>query len=578
MKTLIKLFNKFQYIFLFFLFTTILVAFYYFLFLERFYPNTYVGGVDVGGLSENEAVAKLQNFNFSNVVTFYYNDKKLSLSYEDLQIKHDVPKSVLDAKTIIHINNIEKFIKYSNPFIKKEYPLIHTYNEKYFQENLIDFYNTLDIPKSVEPYAYLENDRVEIFKGSEGYNLNTSEITKSLNKAISFNKNKNIELNLILDDPSISPETADLFRIRANNLLSKSLELKFEYQTFHPTDNDHVGMLNARGGYNESAILEYVENISSKVNRNPQNPLIVFEGGSIKEFLPAKDGVAVEKEKLKNTIITSLTSFENEDVSYINIDIPTINTPPDYSAGDINDLGINELIGSGGSRYAGSILSRIHNIKLASSKFNGVLIKPEEIISFNKILGDVSKETGYQQAYVIRDGGTVLGDGGGVCQVSTTLFRAALNAGLPIVERSPHSYRVSYYEQGSPPGIDATVYDPSPDLKIQNDTPGHILIQVINDPANKSLIFELYGTHDGRVAEISKPIISGSTAPPEDLYTDDPTLPTGTIKQIDWKAWGAKVYFDYKVTRNGETVQDKRFYSNYKPWQAKFLRGTGPAQ
>ena len=144
-----------------------------------------------------------------------------------------------------------------------------------------------------------------------------------------------------------------------------------------------------------------------------------------------------------------------------------------------------------------------------------------------------------------------------------------------MVERRPHSYRVGYYEQGSPPGLDATVYAPTTDLKIKNDTPAHILIQAIADPVNKTLVFDIYGTPDGRVATISKPNVGSAIAPPEDLYIDDPSLPAGTVKQIDWKAWGAKVSFIYKVERDNQVLQETTFYSNYRPWQAKFLKGTG---
>jgi vancomycin resistance protein YoaR len=194
------------------------------------------------------------------------------------------------------------------------------------------------------------------------------------------------------------------------------------------------------------------------------------------------------------------------------------------------------------------------------------------------MLGDVSVYTGYQQAYIIKGGQTVLGDGGGVCQVSTTFFRAALDAGLPIIERHPHAYRVSYYEQNSKPGFDATVYSPSVDLKVKNDTPAYILIQTKTDIKNATLTFELYGTSDGRVATVSSPYIWDVTPAPPALYIDDPTLPAGQIKQIDFAAAGAKTSFDYKVTRGEEILQQKTFYSNYRPWQARYLRGTKPNQ
>ena len=168
-----------------------------------------------------------------------------------------------------------------------------------------------------------------------------------------------------------------------------------------------------------------------------------------------------------------------------------------------------------------------------------------------------------------------MGDGGGVCQVSTTLFRAALAAGLPIAERQAHSYRVSYYENDSSPGIDATVYSPYPDFKIKNDTSAHILIQTNFNPKTTTLDFEFYGASDGRVSAVTKPKVWDSVPPPPDLYQDDPNLPAGVLKQINGKAAGAKVAFDYKVTRGKEVLQDRTFYSIYRPWQALYLRGVG---
>jgi len=135
---------------------------------------------------------------------------------------------------------------------------------------------------------------------------------------------------------------------------------------------------------------------------------------------------------------------------------------------------------------------------------------------------------------------------------------------------------VGYYEQKSQVGLDATIFDPTADLKFKNDTPAYLLIQVQTEVKNKKLTFALYGTHDGRTVTISKSRIWDQVPPPPDLYQDDPTLPRGQIKQIDWKAWGAKVAFDYKVERGSEVLQKRTFYSAYRPWQAIFLRGTKP--
>ena len=241
---------------------------------------------------------------------------------------------------------------------------------------------------------------------------------------------------------------------------------------------------------------------------------------------------------------------------------------------NVNNLGIRELLGEGVSYFRGSAAGRVHNITLASSKLNGLLLGPGETFSFNTALGEVSAATGYQPAYIIKGGRTILGDGGGVCQVSTTFFRAALNAGLPILERQAHAYRVSYYEQESFAGLDATVYSPKPDLKIQNDTPAHILIQARVFPQEFKLVFQLYGTADGRRATITNPRLWDQVAPPPPLYIDDPTLPKDEVRQVESPVWGAKAAFDWKVVRDGQILQERTFYSAYQPWQAVYLKGT----
>ena len=168
-----------------------------------------------------------------------------------------------------------------------------------------------------------------------------------------------------------------------------------------------------------------------------------------------------------------------------------------------------------------------------------------------------------------------MGDGGGVCQVSTTLFRAALNAGLPIVERTAHAYRVGYYENDSKPGFDATVFSPYVDLKIRNDTPASILIQTEIDKENNLLYFRFFGKKDTRRIEISPVTVYDVVSPLPEMRQDDPTLKKGVVKQVDFPAWGAKAIFSYKVTRGGGEVSfEKKFLSVYRPWAAVYLVGT----
>lgn len=374
-----------------------------------------------------------------------------------------------------------------------------------------------------------------------------------------------LELNLGYDDELLSEQTYSIGR--SDDILAN---MSLIFQAYLTGVN-----LSPAYRYSDEKLEQILSPIQQKVNIEPIEALFTFSNGRVSAFRPSSEGKQIDKDSVKKTL-----RKKSEAVLYAQtpqqttIHIPTKILYPKVTTDAVNSFGIKEIIAEGRSEYAGSIPNRIHNVNLAASRFNGVLIAPNEVFSFNKILGDVSEFTGYKQAYVIQNGRTVLGDGGGVCQVSTTLFRAALNAGLPIVERTAHAYRVHYYEEDSPPGLDATVFFPTVDLRFKNDTGYHILIQTNVDENNLRLTFTLYGTKDSREVVISKPIITSQTPAPEPSYQDDPSLPKGTVKQVDFAASGARVQFSRKVTRDGNILISEKFVSSYRPWQAIFLRGT----
>ena len=321
--------------------------------------------------------------------------------------------------------------------------------------------------------------------------------------------------------------------------------------------------------WNTSVIDTALSDIASQVTVPATDALFQFQNGRVINFRPSSIGRALNLAEANQRIALALYS------NTWTVAMPIEPIQPAITTDKVNTFGITGLIGTGYSEFAGSIAGRIHNVALAASRINGILIKPGEIFSFNDAVGDITAATGYQSAYIIKDGHTVLGDGGGVCQVSTTLFRAALAAGLPIVERHAHDYRVHYYEEGGfASGLDATVYGPTYDLKFKNDTPASILIQATTDITHLSLTFDLYGTRDGRTSQITNQKLWDVTAPPPDLYQEDPTLPKGTVKQVDFSAWGAKASFDYIITKPDNTLTKTTFISNYRPWQAVYLRGT----
>jgi len=253
------------------------------------------------------------------------------------------------------------------------------------------------------------------------------------------------------------------------------------------------------------------------------------------------------------------------------IPLPLIPVRPTIASEDAPNLGIVELIAEGETSFAGSSASRIQNIKVGAAQFDGLLIAPGETFSFNYYLGDVTAEKGYEESIIIWGNTTRTDVGGGLCQVSSTAFRAAFWAGVPIVERWPHAFRVSYYEP--PIGLDATIYSPSVDLKWVNDTGHHILIHTYVDEPNKTLTFRYYGTKSNRSVEMDGPYEANPEPHDPAVYRDDPTLPKGQTKQIEWAKDGLDVTIYRIINENGQSRQDT-FFSRYRPWQAVYLVGT----
>ena len=247
--------------------------------------------------------------------------------------------------------------------------------------------------------------------------------------------------------------------------------------------------------FNPSAVYEWTNTIAASVNTKASEPAMKIVDGRVTEFTPPQTGKALDRYGSALKIIESLSNGETT----INLTVHA--TQPKTSLSSLNKLGITELIGRGESKFNGSPANRRHNIKVGLKRMEGIIIKPGEEFSFNKYLGPVEASTGFKPELVIKATGTVPEFGGGLCQVSSTTFRAAMHAGLPITARRNHSYAVQYY---APQGTDATIYPGVQDLKFTNDTGNSILIwPYLKD--NDYLIFDFYGTYDDRKVVLGTP-------------------------------------------------------------------------
>ena len=245
-------------------------------------------------------------------------------------------------------------------------------------------------------------------------------------------------------------------------------------------------------------------------------------------------------------------------------------------------LGIKELVYSEATFFRGSGNARLQNIETAAKQFYGLLIPPNTTFSMGDVLGDISLDNGYAEALIIYNGRTITGVGGGVCQVSTTLFRTAFFAGYPIVERHAHAFRVFYYEQTATSydsdlaGLDATVYFPLVDLKFTNDRPYWLLMETYFNRTDASLTWKFYSTKDGRTVQWQNLGLQNVIPAPEPLYEENSDLPPGVCKQVDYPADGADITVTRTVNNaSGQALFDDTIRTLYEPWQAIYQYGPG---
>jgi vancomycin resistance protein YoaR len=251
-------------------------------------------------------------------------------------------------------------------------------------------------------------------------------------------------------------------------------------------------------------------------------------------------------------------------------DLVVVPVLPAVDSNRVAEMGIRELVASGTSYFQGSSRERLVNIEVAAAKFEGIVLPPNGIFSFNQWVEDVSAANGFEDSLIIWGDRTAVGIGGGVCQVSTTIFRAAYNAGLPIVERYNHGYIVDWYGE---PGLDATIFTPTVDFRFRNDTGAYLLIEPVMNRASGVLTFNLYGTKPNRQVTIGAPVQSDLKPAPPPLYSVDPSLAPGQRKQVDWEKPGMTVRVTRTIVENGQTRTDT-LTSVYQPWRAVYLVGS----
>lgn len=313
------------------------------------------------------------------------------------------------------------------------------------------------------------------------------------------------------------------------------------------------------------------ETVASDVEVKARDAKFSIEGARVVEFQSSRAGVSIDMPAMErvfvNTVHARLAALRaNQPVPTSTITLAVQKVEPRIKTGDVNNLGIREILGVGTSNFRGSPANRIKNIRHGINKLNGILIKPGEEFSLLAALRPFTIEDGYVPELVIKGDKIIPEIGGGLCQIGTTAFRMVMNSGLPITKRTNHGLVVTYYNDPSNgnPGTDATIYDPAPDFRFKNDTGHYVLWTTSMDTATGKLEFTLWGTSDGRKGSYSAPVVHNwvATGPTKEIETTE--LPVGKRK-CQSRHPGASASFTYTVELPDGTKKDTLYKSYYRP-------------
>ncbi len=584
----------------------ILIASFYLIFEKKYQNKIYLGvttaGIDLGGKTHKQAEEiinkKINKLSLDGIIFYYQGDKTIITPIVS-DLNPDLAYRIIDFNTEQAIAGAFAFGRNKNFFINlrnKIYTAAFGHsiifnvavNEKEIKQILKNNFKKFEMPAQNAKLTYNEqsllggekNIKFTVRKEKTGKIINYEKGIDRLKKRLARINGGPIKLSAKTEYPKIYKKDALNVENKALKFLNAApIFLKYGGREWEITQERLAPWLtlqinpnykNSKKenkiiiGLNEAGIKQYLlDEVSPAINKDPLEAKFEIKNGRVTKFQSGYDGIQLNIKDNLEKIKSTIKSNQNKIIELTVKEIKNNN-----SLKDINNLGIKEIIGTGSSDFSGSPKNRRRNIAIGADTLNGILIKPDEEFSLMGALGEIDAKSGYLPELVIKGGKTIAEYGGGLCQIGTTMFRAALASGLPITQRRNHSYRVSYYE---PAGTDATIYDPWPDFRFLNDTGNYILIQ--SRIEGDKIYFDFWGTKDGRSVNQTYPVIYNIVKPGPAKLIETLNLPPGKKKCTERAHNGADAYFDYKVSYPDGKTKEKRFNSHYVPWREVCLIG-----
>lgn len=562
---------------------------------DRFYPGIFIGSESLNGLTYNEALN-------------HFKEKALEIQKDGLTINFETSKGIqkinipISTTGMTSDNSVEYFTldewendlneayawgHETNLFNRFKNQLSLLFTSKNFKFSISiqkeavnslfenELYNFLK--KSIPARFVFTNNKISISKEETGETINQEEIINSLDKKLSQFDISPTTFKTYTDTPTTTQENLKPFLNFTENF-AQNTNLVFQYKKheWKITGSKLATWFTIKKegglGIDHIKLEDYLTStVTNFVNNPPQDSRFKIQNNKLIEIVPGKSGNIIDKDKvvqkIENTISESRAN-SNIQNNTIYLPIETIQVEPKVTKETIKKYQIKDLVGEIRTSFDGSTADREHNIKIGIAAITGILIAPGAEFSTISSIGPVTGKEGYLKELVIKENKTTKEFGGGLCQVATTLFRLALNAGLSITERINHRFVVHYYD---PPGLDAAIYGPHPDFRFVNDTNGYLLLQARVE--NKQVIMELYGQKDGRSVEISKPYMHDKIPAPQTKYVQTKSLPLGKTQCSETPHDGVTTEVLYTVNYSDGTTKKKIFKSIYQPWQKVCLVG-----
>ncbi|ABU58461.1 VanW family protein [Roseiflexus castenholzii] len=547
----------------------------------RIYPNVSIQGIAVGDMTPDQAEAALRARYAAFLrqpLIITYGDRQWTPTLDDLGMTFDFRGAVDRAYNAGRGNGLIGDVQEIAAIWQHglEIPLRVSYDEMRAQAYLAHLAREIERAPA-DAQVRLDGEQVATVGSVIGRQVLVDATLSQVSQQLQSLAPATIPIQTRELPPRLDDAAVAAARSRIETILQGPLSLRVGKHEYEWTVDELAQMIviervpSGEGDrvvvtLDRSAIEQRLRQIADETEKPGTRPRVAWNNGDLKITKPGKPGLRLDEARARDMVLAALTGRDRT------LDLPMIPTDPPVTEANLHQLGIRELVSVGKSDFTGSAAYRVHNIGVGMQLLNGLLVAPGEEFSFNKNIGQINAANGFVEGAAIIQNRTQQEFGGGICQDSTTLFRAAFWAGLPITERWGHSFYISWYDKyalgprGNGPGLDATIFTGGPDLKFVNDTGAWLLIQAWSDPKTGVAQIELYGTKPNRTVDLTHKVYDHTPAPTEPVFVADPKVPQGTIKHTD-KARGGMTIDVYRlVIENGVPRPPELFRTRFRPW------------